>query len=67
MTTRAGCQIIKDHAEVLAMWREAMSGCNNVTGNGKAYTLSRLKRENAATSTAGNGPASQQKLTTCWR
>jgi hypothetical protein len=50
--------VIKDHPEVLALWREAMKGqeggdttCNNVTGakattgNGKAYTVSRLKRE----------------------
>ena len=53
--------VIKDNAEVLAMWREEMKGepgrpktGDNVTpierpdkGNSKAYTLSRLKRENA--------------------
>ena len=50
--------VIKDHPEVLALWREAMtnephkhtSDSNNITitperGTGKAYTVSRLKRE----------------------
>jgi hypothetical protein len=54
--------VIKDHPEVLALWREAMKEqthdrgnqytggtLNNVkpatAGNGKAYTVSRLKRE----------------------
>jgi hypothetical protein len=50
--------VIKDHPEVLALWRDAMSHQgerndlrNNITevkattGTGKAYTVSRLKRE----------------------
>jgi hypothetical protein len=50
--------VIRDNAEVLAMWREAMKGqeggnttCNIVTGakattgNSRAYTVSRLQRE----------------------
>jgi hypothetical protein len=50
--------LIRDDAEVLAMWREAMKGqeggnttCNIVTGakattgNSRAYTVSRLQRE----------------------
>jgi hypothetical protein len=57
--------VIKDHPEVLALWREAMKGqeggdttCNNITGakattgTGKAYTVSRLKRESPTTSTS---------------
>ena len=46
--------VIKDHPEVLALWREAMVGkqgahADNVSmkdaGNSRAYTVSRLKRE----------------------
>jgi hypothetical protein len=49
--------LIKDDAETLAMWREAVTPAKHVhadgdivpikteRGNGKAYTLSRLKRE----------------------
>jgi hypothetical protein len=60
--------VIKDHPEVLALWREAMkqkgnqhtekSNPDNVReaacGNSKAYTVSRLKRESPG-NRGGNG------------